>query len=134
MVSSSNWKQIHLDQLQNPSPPAPIIPLDFISGPFNKALQWHHRIEFESHLHNKCSDATICFLFSDPWRGRQTLPGISTRNLSSSPAGKTGTYVEVPDHWHDHQTKQVIFIPSVSIWLIVNSHSKRDCQIWFKTG
>lgn len=60
---------------------------------------------------------------------RQTLLGISTHNLPSredwSLCGSSRSLAWLP-------TKQVIFIPSVSIWLILNSHSKRDCQIWFK--
>lgn len=92
-VSSLNWNQIHLDQLQN-HPLLPIIPLDFISDLFNKALQWHHRTEFESRLHSKwlCNNPTTRFLFCDPCGG-QTLPAIYTHNLSTSSVGKTGVDV-----------------------------------------
>lgn len=48
------------------------------------------------------------------------------------PSGKAGACVEVPDHRHDHQSEQALFILSVSIWLILNSHSKRDWQIRFR--
>lgn len=88
----------------SPSSPPP----GFISGLFHKALQWHHRTEFESHWHSKHTDATICSLSSAPWCGRQTLPGISTRNLSFSPQGRlepvwksqiTGMITKVNKHY-----------------------------------